>query len=63
MPEAREPVQVEERGGEARGKQDALNDEEVVDPPKWPALTTKGAECKLCLKKGRGVFCHHHRKI
>jgi hypothetical protein len=26
----------------------------------WPALTLKQAECKLCLKKGRGVFCHHH---
>ena len=27
----------------------------------WPALTLKGVACKLCLKKGQGSFCHHHR--
>jgi hypothetical protein len=26
----------------------------------WPALTTKGDECKLCLKRESGAFCHTH---
>ena len=26
----------------------------------WPAMTTKGNQCKLCLKKRSGVFCHFH---
>jgi hypothetical protein len=27
----------------------------------WPALNAKGEECKNCLKKETGVFCHSHR--
>jgi len=26
----------------------------------WPAKTSKGLDCKLCLKKGSGSWCHHH---
>ena len=26
----------------------------------WPARTQAGVECKLCIKKGEGVFCHLH---
>jgi hypothetical protein len=27
----------------------------------WPAMTSKGQECKMCLKKSRGQFCGHHQ--
>lgn len=27
---------------------------------RWPALTKKGTDCRLCREKGDGVFCHHH---
>jgi hypothetical protein len=27
----------------------------------WPALTLKGAPCKVCLQLGNGQFCHVHR--
>lgn len=26
----------------------------------WPALTARGSACKMCLKKGEGVFCRIH---
>lgn len=27
---------------------------------KWPARTKQHVDCKLCKKKGQGVFCHNH---
>jgi len=27
---------------------------------KWPAITQKGAPCKLCLKQKEGLFCEFH---
>ena len=28
----------------------------------WPGKTTKGKDCKNCLKNRQGIFCHHHNK-
>jgi len=28
----------------------------------WPATTKKGLPCGLCKRRGKGKFCHHHRK-
>ena len=31
------------------------------DKTKWPAITKAGTDCKGCLAKGEGTFCHHHQ--
>ncbi|GMH81631.1 hypothetical protein TrVE_jg12561 [Triparma verrucosa] len=62
--EARRRMQAE------RDKQDLENEKEISKklertrigaPQSWPAFTKKGEACKLCLKKGRNVFCHFHK--